>query len=271
VRHSLSTTVNAVTAIASSSNMSGSRQLLCRHVATGNHADGIFLQCVDCTGQKQTLSSALCTCVCCPAAGFGVTPANPTTCTMCDRNFFSEGALGPSQLVSATASIARMPAPTSRPLPLTGPKSSSAAQQPANLTVGASAPAPTAPPKSSSQVQQPPAPTGAPPSAPAPVVPVMSAAPSLLPPSLAKAQQTRQQDDAVATAPQLLESAAAATAAAGVRSRQQGAQAVSTASVVRPQQVNPVFSTPTYYPCTFCGPGCTTDGPGATSPQQCSK
>jgi hypothetical protein len=37
------------------------------------------------------------------------------------------------------------------------------------------------------------------------------------------------------------------------------------------QQVDPVFSRPTYNPCTFCGPGCSTDGPGTTSAQQCSK
>jgi hypothetical protein len=35
------------------------------------------------------------------------------------------------------------------------------------------------------------------------------------------------------------------------------------------QQVNPVFSQPTYAPCTFCGPGCDTRGPGATSAQDC--
>lgn len=247
---------------------------VCEECPAGTYAiGGALAPCQPCstnafdylTSESGSLSIADCTC----AAGFGVTAANPNTCTMCDRNFFSEGAFGPSQLLAAKASIARMPAPTSRPLPLTGPKTSSGVRQPANLATGASAPA--APPKSSSQVQQPPAPTDAPPSAPAPAVPAMSAAPSLLPPpSLAKAQQARQQQDGVAKAPQLLESAAAATGAAGVRSRQQGAQAVSTASVVRQQQVNPVFSTPTYYPCTFCGPGCTTDGPGATSPQQCS-
>jgi hypothetical protein len=37
------------------------------------------------------------------------------------------------------------------------------------------------------------------------------------------------------------------------------------------QQVNPVFSRPTYNPCTPCGPGCWTEGPGATSATQCSK
>lgn len=192
---------------------------------------------------------------------------------MCDRNFFSEGALGPSQLSAAKASIARVPAgPAGRPL--TGHKSSSPVQQPANSTAGATAPVPAAPPKSSSQVQQQPrAPTGAPPPAPAPAAPVTPAAPSLLPPSLANLQQGLRQQGGVSKASQPLDSAAAAAAAAAVvRTRQQGAaQAVSTASVVRPQQVNPVFSTPTYYPCTFCGPGCTTDGPGATSPQQCSK
>jgi hypothetical protein len=37
------------------------------------------------------------------------------------------------------------------------------------------------------------------------------------------------------------------------------------------QQVNSVFSRPTYSPCTFCGPGCSTGRLGATSPQDCSK
>jgi hypothetical protein len=37
------------------------------------------------------------------------------------------------------------------------------------------------------------------------------------------------------------------------------------------QVVDPVFYTPTYSTCTFCGPGCSTDEPGATSPEQCSK
>jgi hypothetical protein len=37
------------------------------------------------------------------------------------------------------------------------------------------------------------------------------------------------------------------------------------------QQVSKVFSMPTYNLCTFCGRGCSTRGPGATSPAQCGK
>jgi hypothetical protein len=33
--------------------------------------------------------------------------------------------------------------------------------------------------------------------------------------------------------------------------------------------VAPVFYTPTYNPCTPCGPACWTAAPGSTSPQQC--
>jgi hypothetical protein len=56
-----------------------------------------------------------------------------------------------------------------------------------------------------------------------------------------------------------------------------------TSSAVSPQQfldswgflrnsgINPVFFEPTYDPCTACGPGCWTDSPGSTSPEQCGK
>lgn len=37
------------------------------------------------------------------------------------------------------------------------------------------------------------------------------------------------------------------------------------------QQVSKVFYTPTYNLCTFCGRGCSTRGPGATSPAQCGE
>jgi hypothetical protein len=104
---------------------------------------------------------------------------------------------------------------------------------------------------------------GPPPPAPAPALPWMQAASkaalihSRSPTDLHKRQQQPQvpQDDR-------LRAGAAATAA---EEEGHGWQLRSL------QQVNSVFATPTYNPCTFCGPGCTTDRPGATSPQECSK
>lgn len=37
------------------------------------------------------------------------------------------------------------------------------------------------------------------------------------------------------------------------------------------QQINTIFSQPTYNPCTLCGQGCDTPGPGAKSAQDCSE
>lgn len=164
-------------------------------------------------------------------AGYGVSVARPTTCAMCPLNYFSEG---PQLRTSRQAGAALQT--------INHGRSASNSSRALHALYIAQAP------------------TSAPPPAPAPA----AALPRPPAPWLHHTGALQQTNTSTQGPAGLVDGSgqgvggSLALVAAGSQQR-----------VL--QQVSTIFSTPTYNPCTFCGPGCRTDGPGSTSPKQCSE
>lgn len=173
-------------------------------------------------------------CVCLMNAGYGTSAVSPDTCTACSNGYYSEGPLPRAEMAAQT--------------------SASSSQAFAWLAPGlppppAPAPAP-APAAAWPDVWPPP---WSPERHPASTLQSQARGAGL--PSADLVQQT------LSTAGSHLQGVQHASTVAGVENTQQRSL----------QQVDSEFSMPTYSPCTFCGRGCSTGGPGATSPQSCSK
>lgn len=165
-------------------------------------------------------------------AGYGVTITRPTLCSECPIGYFSEG-----------------------PLPRAVQAAAAADADAAGLALKANAAFDQAGPVLQAMM------LGVPPPAPAPAIPAnLLAGGYLLGPSSLPAGMPDTLNYPAALEPP----AAADQGLPGGGDSEPGFQRSL-------QQLDPVFSTPTYNPCTFCGRGCFTERPAATSADQCSK
>jgi len=169
-------------------------------------------------------------------AGYGVTITQPTLCSECPIGYFSEGPM-PRAVQAAAAAVTAAGADT------------------AGLALTAYTAFDQAEPVLMAMM------LGVPPPAPAPAVPADLLADIYL---LGPSSLHTDVPDSLGHPATLEFPAAADQGLPGGSDSQRGFQRSL-------QQLDPVFSTPTYNPCTFCGRGCFTDSPAATSPDQCSE